>query len=83
MKRVWRIIARSFPLRMSLNILMVANLVFIFSFWGYFYQARKTVVVEAVEQAQEKLNNTILQIEMMLNSVEVAVENLSWVVTDR
>ena len=83
MKRVWRIIARSFPLRMSLNILMVANLVFIFSFWGYFYQARKTVVVEAVEQAQEKLNNTILQIEMVLNSVEVAVENLSWLVTDR
>ena len=83
MKRVWKIIERSFPLRMSLNILVVANLVFIFSFGGYFYQARKTVVVEAVEQAHVKLNNTILQIEMVLNSVESTVENLSWLVTDK
>ena len=39
--------------------------------------------MEAVEQAQVKLNNTILQIEKVLSSVEIAVENLSWLVTDK
>ena len=83
MKRVKKIIEHSFPLRMSLYILMVAGSVFIFAFWSYFRQARQTVVVEAVEQAQVKLNNTILQIDKVLTSVEIAVENLSWLVTDK
>ena len=83
MKRVKKIIEHSFPLRMSLYILMVAGSVFIFAFWSYFRHARQTVVVEAVEQAQVKLNNTILQIDKVLNSVEIAVENLSWLVTDK
>ena len=83
MKRVKQIIQHSFPLRMSLYILMVAGSIFIFAFWSYFRQARQTVVIEAVEQAQVKLNNTILQIDKVLNSVEIAVENLSWLVTDK
>ena len=83
MKRIKQIIEHSFPLRMSLYILMVAGSIFIFAFWSYFRQARQTVVEEAVEQAQVKLNNTILQIDKVLNSVEIAVENLSWLITDK
>ena len=78
-----KIMNRSFSLRMSLYILLTAGSVFILAFGGYFRQARKTVVEEAVEQAQVKLNNTILQIDKVLNSVETAVENLAWLVTDK
>ena len=80
MKRVKHVIERSFSLRMSLYILMVAGSVFIFAFWSYFQQARQSVSEDAVEQAQVKLNNTILQIDKVLNSVETALENLSWMV---
>ena len=80
MKRVKHVIDRSFSLRMSLYILMVAGSVFIFAFGSYFQQARQSVCEEAVEQAQVKLNNTILQIDKVLSSVETALENLSWMV---
>ena len=83
MKRLKQMIERSFSLRMSLYILMVAGSVFIFAFWGYFQQARQSVSDEAVEQAQVKLNNAILQIDNVLNSVETAVENLSWLIPEK
>ena len=83
MKRVKQMIERSFSLRMSLYILLVAGSVFILAFWSYFQQARQTVSEEAVAQAQVKLDNTILQIDKVLNSVEVALENLSWIVADK
>ena len=68
MKRVKHVIERSFSLRMSLYILMVAGSVFIFAFGSYFQQARQSVSEDAVEQAQVKLNNTILQIDKVLSS---------------
>ena len=83
MKRIKQIIEHSFSLRMSLYILMVAGSVFIFAFWSYFQHARQSVSEEAVEQAQVKLNNAILQIDKVLNSVEVALDNLSWVVPEK
>lgn len=83
MKRLKQIIDHSFSLRMSLYILMVAGSVFIFAFWSYFQQARRSVSEEAVEQAQVKLSNAILQIDNVLNSVEVALENLSWMVPEK
>ena len=83
MKRLKQMIERSFSLRMSLYILMVSGSVFIFAFWGYFQQARQSVSDEAVEQAQVKLNNAILQIDNVLNSVETAVENLSWLIPEK
>ena len=83
MKRLKQMIERSFSLRMSLYILMVSGSVFVFAFWGYFQQARQSVSSEAVEQAQVKLNNAILQIDNVLNSVETAVENLSWLIPEK
>lgn len=82
MKRWIRMIRKSFSLRMSLYILFVASSVFLLVFWSYFRQARHSVSEEAVEQAQVKLENTILQINQVLGSVEVAVKNLSWLVAD-
>lgn len=78
-----QIVKKSFSLRMSLYILMVASSVFLLAFWIYFQQARQSVSEEAVDQAQVKLENTILQIDQVLNSVETAVKNLSWLVADK
>ena len=76
MKKMKKMIYRSFSLRMSLSILLVAGSVFIVAFLSYFHQARQAVSDEAVAQAKAKLDNTIVQIDKVLNSVEVALENL-------
>ena len=83
MKRLKKMIERSFSMRMSLYILLTAGSVFIVAFWSYFRQARETVAIEAVEQAHVKLSKTNLQIDKVLSSVEVAVDNLSWLVKER
>ena len=83
MKRWKHIISKSFSFRMSLYILLAASSVFLLAFWSYFRQARDSVSEEAVEQAQVKLDNTILQIDQVLESVEIAVKNLSWLVSDK
>ena len=83
MKKLKQMIESSFSLRMSLYILMMAASVFILAFWGYFQQARRSVREEAMVQAQVKLDNTILQIDKVLGSVETAVQNLSWLVADK
>ena len=53
------------------------------AFWIYFGQARRSVSEEAVERAQVKLENTILQIDKVLEAVEIAVKNMSWLVADK
>lgn len=77
-----QIVERSFSLRMSLAVLIVAASVFFVVFGAYFQQARESVYDDAVEQAHAKLDNTVLNIEKALVSVETAVKNMSWLVAD-
>ena len=67
---------------MSLAVLIVAASVFFVVFGAYFQQARESVYDDAVEQAHAKLDNTVLNIEKALVSVETAVKNMSWLVAD-
>ena len=83
MKRCIQIIRKSFSLRLSLYILFVTSTIFLLAFWVYFGQARRSVSEEAVERAQVKLENTILQIDKVLEAVEIAVKNMSWLVADK
>ncbi len=75
-----QIILGSFSLRMSLYILVSASSIFLLAFWIYFRQARESVREEAVEHAQVRLDNTILEIDQVLNSVKTAIKNMSWLV---
>lgn len=77
------LIKSSFSLRMTLYILVAVATVFVLAFSVFFYQARASVREEAVERAQIKLDNTILQIDEVLASVEVAIKNLSWLISDK
>ena len=83
MKRCIQIIRKSFSLRLSLYILFVTSTIFLLAFWIYFGQARRSVSEEAVERAQVKLENTILQIDKVLEAVEIVVKNMSWLVADK
>ena len=83
MKHFVRVIKKSFSLRLSLYILLVTSTIFLLAFWIYFGQARRSVREEAVERAQVKLDNTILQIDKVLGEVEIAVKNMSWLVADK
>ena len=58
MKKLKKIIDRSFSLRMGIYILLMASSIFVFTSWIFFNQSRKAIVVEAVEQAHVKLNST-------------------------
>lgn len=73
----------SFSFRLSLYILCASASVFILAFFSYFHSARKSVRAESVERAQVSMDNTILQIDQVLSSVETAVQNFSWLVADK
>ena len=80
MKKLIQMILKSFSLRMSLYILASASTVFLLAFWIYFREARQSVSEEAIERAQVRLDNTILEIDQVLGSVKTAVKNMSWLV---
>ena len=72
----------SFSLRLSLYILSVAAVVFIAVFAVTFHSARKNVKDEAFELARSGLDNTVIQINNVLSSVETAINSLSWLVME-
>lgn len=68
----------SFSTRLSLYIILIAMAVFAAAFMIYFHSARRQVKEEAVKHAESTLSNTILRIDHVLHSVEVAVGNMAW-----
>ena len=82
-KGLIKLVKSSFSLRMSFYIMLGAASVFVLAFGVYLQQAKVSVKEEAVERAQVKLDNTILEIDKVLGSVETAVKNLSWLIPDK
>ncbi|MBR5297268.1 MAG: SpoIIE family protein phosphatase, partial [Parabacteroides sp.] len=72
---------RSFSARLSFFIFLVSAFVFILTFWVYYDSARAEVEEEASKHAQSTVSNAILKIENVLDLVEVAVENMSWIIS--
>ena len=77
---VRKLITRSFPLRLSLVMLGLVAVLFALAFGGNSRSARQYVQRESIERAQSALDNTILRIDHVLQSVEVTVRNMSWLV---
>lgn len=73
-------ISRSFSMRLSLFITLTAALLFVITSFIFFYSSRGLIRQEATQHAESTLDNTILRIEKVLNSVEVAVDNMDWVI---
>ena len=82
MKKLFEKIMQSFSLRLSLYILSVAAVVFVFAFAVNIKSARRHVKEESIERAKTTLENTALQIDNVMKSIETAVHNLSWLITE-
>lgn len=75
-------ISESFPARLSFLLILITSAVFIVSFIAYYQSARIQVKSEAVQHAERSLETVVLRIDQVLQSVEIAVNNMTWNVNE-
>ena len=73
-------IRESFSTRLSLQIVMIAFVVFMAVFAVVFFSSKSIVQQEAESHAGSELSGTVYQIEDILHQVEVAAKNMEWIV---
>ena len=66
--------------RLMGRVLIVSALIFTLTFTLFLHMAASKMREEATEHAHGELSNTIHQIDAILRSVEIAVENTAWIV---
>ena len=66
--------------RLTLRVLIVTAMIFILTCTVFIRMASNKVKEEATKNAQSELSSAIYQIDAVLNSVEIAVENMAWLV---
>ena len=69
--------------RLTLRVLIVSAIIFALTCMVFIQRGSNMVRSEAIHRAHSELSNTIHQIDAILNSVEVAVENTAWMVHER
>ena len=65
------------------RVLIVSAIIFTLTFAVFLRMAANKMREEATEHAHSELSNTIHQIDAILRSVEIAVENTAWIVPHR
>lgn len=71
-------LSQSFPARLIFLLILMTSAVFIIAFIAYYQSARTQVKNEALHHAERALETTILRIDQVLHTVEVAVSNMTW-----
>ena len=66
--------------RLMMRVLIVSAIIFTLTFTLFLHMAANKMREEATEHAHSELSNTIHQIDAILQSVEIAVENTAWIV---
>lgn len=66
----------SFAAQLSVFVALLATLIFLVVFATNFYYSRKAIKEEAEKSALHELDNTVLRMSNVLNSVEVATRNM-------
>ena len=74
---------RSISGRLMVRVLIVSAIIFILTFAIFLRMASNKMRDEATKHAHSELSNTIHQIDAVLRSVEIAVENTAWIVPQR
>ena len=69
--------------RLMVRVLIVSAIIFTLTFAVFVRMAANKMREEATERAHSELSNTIHQIDAILRSVEIAVENTAWIVPHR
>ena len=75
-------IRRSFALRLSLSIVVIATIVFMVAIGELFYRSRAATKQAAISQATQVLNNVTQRMTGLLSQVEVASQNTEWQVLE-
>ncbi len=75
-------LTHSFSTRVSLCILLATGAIFAIAFIIFYHSARILVKDESIKHAEAALSNTILQIDNVLHSIEVAVDNMAWIIPE-
>lgn len=75
-------IRRSFALRLSLSIVVIATIVFVVAIGELFYRSRAATKQAAISQATQVLNNVTKRMTVLLGEVEVASQNTEWQVLE-
>lgn len=75
-------IRESFSARLSLQVVMIAFVVFVTVFAVVFFSSKSIVRQEAESHAGSELSGTVYQIEDILHQVEAAAKNMEWIVHD-
>lgn len=78
--RVISLIKKSLPLRLSLLVVVFAAIVLIAALGFMFQVSRKAIHQEAINRATNQLDNTVLRVTNILDRVEVAANNIEWLV---
>lgn len=73
-------IRESFSARLSLQVVMIAFVVFMAVFAVVFFSSKSIVRQEAESHAGSELSGTVYQIEDILHQVEAAAKNMEWIV---
>ena len=69
--------------RLMVRVLIVSAIIFTLTFAVFLRMAANKMREEATDHAHSELSNTIHQIDAILRSVEIAVENTAWIVPHR
>jgi len=80
MKRLFRFIRQSLTAKITIWIAMLTGLIFLASLGFMFSQAQKSVKKEAINRAEQILENTVLRITAILDHVVVATDNTDWLI---
>lgn len=81
MDRLITYIRQSLSRRLSLWIVLLATLIFIFAVGYMFTESRRAVRREAIDHATELLNSTALRVNSILDRVQTASDNMDWLVS--
>ena len=73
---------KSFSFRLTVVILILTAVLFLVSLFTIGRYARQNARTESIQRAELSLNNTILRINSVLQSVEIATHNLAWVISN-
>ena len=80
MKKYVDPIRRSLPAKLSLLIAILAAAIFLVSLGFMFAQSQRSVHQEAINRAEQVLDNTVLRVTNILEHVQVATDNIDWLI---
>jgi len=73
---------RTFSTRLSLNVLLVVSILFAVALFAVALISHILIAEEATKSANNRLNACISDVEKSLNSVECAIQNAAWFVSE-